>query len=101
MSRDSYAQQGLVPADHQATQHVEVRAAQSGLVRAIDGGIISGIARQAGEPGLKLAGVDLKKTVGDKVQKGELLYLIQGTNMAQLQLASQLAEQNHGYVLEI
>ena len=94
-------QQGLVPADHQATQHVEVRAAQSGLVRAIDGGIISGIARQAGAPGLKLAGVDLKKSVGDKVHKGELLYLIQGTNMAQLQLASQLAEQNHGYALEI
>lgn len=95
------AQQGLVPADHQATQQVEVRAAQAGLVRAIDGGIISGIARQAGAPGLKLAGVDLKKSVGDKVHKGELLYLIQGTNMAQLQLASQLAEQNHGYALEI
>ena len=95
------AQQGLVPADHQATRHVEVRAAQAGLVRAIDGGIISGIARLAGAPGLKLAGVDLKKSVGDKVHKGELLYLIQGTNMAQLQLASQLAEQNHGYALEI
>ena len=95
------AQQGLVPADHQATQHIEVRATQAGLVRAIDGGIISGIARQAGAPGLKLAGVDLKKSVGDKVHKGELLYLIQGTNMAQLQLASQLAEQNHGYALEI
>ena len=95
------AQQGLVPADHQATQQVEVRAAQAGLVRAIDGGIISGIARQAGAPGLKLAGVDLKKSVGDKVHKGELLYLIQGTDMAQLQLASQLAEQNHGYALEI
>ena len=95
------AQQGLVPADHQATQQVEVRAAQAGLVRAIDGGIISGIARQAGAPGLKLAGVDLKKSVGDKVHKGELLYLIQGTNIAQLQLASQLAEQNHGYALEI
>ena len=95
------AQQGLVPADHQATQQVEVRAAQAGLVRAIDGGIISGIARQAGAPGLKHAGVDLKKSVGDKVHKGELLYLIQGTNIAQLQLASQLAEQNHGYALEI
>jgi thymidine phosphorylase len=95
------AQQGLVPADHQATQHIEVRATQAGLVRAIDGGIISGIARQAGAPGLKLAGVDLKKSVGDKVHKGELLYLIQGTDMAQLQLASQLAEQNHGYALEI
>jgi len=92
-------QQGLVPADNQATQHVEVRAGQAGLVRAIDGGIISGIARQAGAPGLKLAGVDLKKCVGDKVKKGELLYLIQGTDMAQLQLASQLAAQNHGYAL--
>jgi thymidine phosphorylase len=93
-------QQGLVPADHQVTQQVEVRAAQSGLVRAIDGGIISGIARQAGAPGLKLAGVDLKKSVGEKVHKGELLYLIQGTDMAQLQLASQLAAHNHGYALE-
>jgi thymidine phosphorylase len=95
------AQQGLVPADSQATQHIEVRAGQAGLVRAIDGGIISGIARLAGAPGLKLAGVDLKKSVGDKVHKGELLYLIQGTDLAQLQLASQLAAQNHGYALEI
>ena len=93
-------QQGLVPAANQATRQVEVRAAQAGLVRAIDGGIISGIARQAGAPGLKLAGVDLKKSVGEKVHKGELLYLIQGTDMAQLQLASQLAAHNHGYALE-
>ena len=94
------AQQGLVPVDSQATQQVEVRAGQAGLVRAIDGGIISGIARLAGAPGLKLAGVDLKKSVGDQVHKGELLYLIQGTDMAQLQLASALAAHNHGYALE-
>jgi thymidine phosphorylase len=94
------AQQGLVPTDSQATQQVEVRAGQAGLVRAIDGGIISGIARLAGAPGLKLAGVDLKKSVGDKVHKGELLYLIQGTDTGQLQLASALAAHNHGYALE-
>ena len=93
-------QQGAVPADSQATQHVEVRADQDGVVRAIDGGIISGIARQAGAPGLKIAGVDLKKSVGDRVHKGELLYLIQGTDMAQLQLATALAAHNHGYALE-
>jgi thymidine phosphorylase len=77
-----------------------VRSGQAGLVRAIDGGIISGIARLAGAPSLKLAGVDLKKSVGDKVHKGELLYLIQGTDTGQLKLASALAAHNHGYALE-
>lgn len=93
-------QQGAMPADEQTALQREVRAERDGTVRAIHGGIISGIARVAGAPGLKLAGVDLKKSVGEKVQKGELLYLIQSSDAQQLQLAHQQAAANHGYALE-
>ena len=93
-------QQGAMPADLQTALQGEVRAERDGTVRAIHGGIISGIAREAGAPGLKIAGVDLKKSVGEKVQKGELLYLIQSSDAQHLELACQQAVENHGYTLE-
>jgi thymidine phosphorylase len=93
-------QQGAMPAEQQTALHREVRADRDGTVRAIDGGIISAIARQAGAPKLKIAGVDLKKSVGDPVRKDELLYLIQSSDAQQLQLAHQQAAANHGYALE-
>ena len=93
-------QQGAMPADLQTALQGEVRAERDGTVRAIHGSIISGIAREAGAPGLKIAGVDLKKSVGEKVQKGELLYLIQSSDAQHLELACQQAVENHGYTLE-
>ena len=89
-----------MPADLQTALQGEVRAERDGTVRAIHGSIISGIAREAGAPGLKIAGVDLKKSVGEKVQKGELLYLIQSSDAQHLELACQQAVENHGYTLE-
>jgi thymidine phosphorylase len=94
------AHQGAVQAECLPVQQTEVRAERGGVVAAIDGGIISGVARTAGAPGLKLAGVDLKKTVGDRVEKGEVLYLIQSTQAQQLRLAHEQASQRHGYTLQ-
>jgi len=100
-SMDAIVQyQGAKATQSIIAKRIEVLADRSGFVRAIHGGIISGIARTAGAPDLKVAGVDLKKIVGDKVQKGEPLYFIQSTDAQQLQLAYQQAEVNHGYNLD-
>jgi thymidine phosphorylase len=76
---------------------VEVRSDQSGVVRAIHGSTISQIARQAGAPRIQQAGVDLKKSIGEFVREGEVLYLIQSTHDGQLQMAHQQAQRQHGY----
>jgi thymidine phosphorylase len=52
----------------------EVAAEKTGIISAIDNYQMSRIARLAGAPLDKGAGVDLLKKVGDSVEKGELLY---------------------------
>ncbi|MFM7013114.1 MAG: phosphonate metabolism protein/1,5-bisphosphokinase (PRPP-forming) PhnN, partial [Betaproteobacteria bacterium] len=47
-----------------------VYATQAGTVRQIDGFVISGLARMAGAPFDKLAGVDIVKPAGSRVQAG-------------------------------
>lgn len=80
--------------------HIDIFAQQNGTVAEIDGHIISGIARTAGAPILKSAGVDLKKTTLDAVKTGEVLYRIQSTDQKKLEEAYQLANQQHGFVLK-
>ena len=52
----------------------QLAASRSGTIRAIDNKDISKIARMAGAPITKGAGLYLHKKVGDKVKKGEILY---------------------------
>ena len=79
---------------------LDIVAHQDGAVTAIDGHIISGIARLAGAPTLKLAGIDLKKTIFDAVKTGDVLYQIQSTDKQLLQEAYLQANQHHGFHLE-
>lgn len=94
------AAQGAVQVASDQVYELEVRSDRNGEVRAIHGSTISNIARQAGAPRIQQAGVDLKKSVGDYVHKGEVLYLIQSTDDAQLQMAHQQAQIRHGYDIE-
>ncbi len=55
-------------------KRAKLLAHRSGTVRAIDNKDISKIARMAGAPITKGAGLYLHKKVGDKVKKGEALY---------------------------
>jgi thymidine phosphorylase len=92
------AQGPVLPPHGQVLTH-EVKSSRSGLVKAILGHVISNVARAAGAPQSPLAGVDLIKKIGDEIQAGEVLYVIQGTNEAALVQARQLAHQHEAYVM--
>jgi thymidine phosphorylase len=77
----------------------EMRAESDGMVNHIDNFQMAKIARMAGAPMLKRAGVDLLKKLGETVSKGEVLYRIHAEFSADFNFAQQLALQNNGYSL--
>ncbi|WP_293811392.1 phosphonate metabolism protein/1,5-bisphosphokinase (PRPP-forming) PhnN [uncultured Bosea sp.] len=77
-----------------------VRAARSGVIREIDGWAIAGLARRAGAPFDKSAGVDLKRGVGDRVEAGEPLFAIHAGAPADLDEAKRLAESSDCYLID-
>jgi thymidine phosphorylase len=70
---------------------------QDGYVTAIDNYQLAKIARLAGAPMDKGAGVDLLKKVGSSVNKGDTLYRIHAQFQADYNFAKDLAEQSNGY----
>lgn len=74
-----------------------VCATRAGTVRQIDGFVISGLARMAGAPLDKLAGVDIVKPAGSRVQAGDLLYRIQSCDPALLSKTATSAELDNGF----
>jgi len=75
----------------------EIGAPEKGYVIEIDNHQMSRIARLAGAPMDKGAGVDLLKKVGDPVDKGETLYRIHAEFNADFKFASDMARSNSGY----
>jgi thymidine phosphorylase len=75
----------------------QVCADRDGIVTQIDNFQAAKIARMAGAPMEKKAGVDLLKKMGDKVSKGEPLFLIHAEFQADFLFAKKLAQQNSGY----
>jgi thymidine phosphorylase len=57
------------------------------------------IARLAGAPMMKKAGVDLLKKLGNPVKAGEILYRIYAEFPADFKFAQDLAAQNNGYTI--
>jgi thymidine phosphorylase len=80
-------------------QHLVV-AISDGLVEAIDNFKIASIARLAGAPMDKSAGVYLNKKVGDKVQKGETLFTIYAQFNADFKFAIAAAEKEPSYIIQ-
>jgi thymidine phosphorylase len=80
-----------------APLYKEVLADEDGVVTAIDNFQMAKIARLAGAPVMKKAGVDLLKKVGNAVKKGEVMYRIHAQFPADFKFAQQLAEHNNGY----
>ena len=70
-----------------------------GLVVDIDNLQLARIARFAGAPMDKGAGVDLFKKLGDRVEQGEPLYRIHAQYRADFNFALSLCEQNNGYLI--
>ena len=77
----------------------QVCAERDGVVISIDNFQMSKVARLAGAPMDKKAGVDLLKKLGDKVKKGETLYQIYAEFPADFNFSTNLAQQNSGYVI--
>jgi thymidine phosphorylase len=78
----------------------EVPAPADGVVRAIDNLQIARIARLAGAPLAKGAGVDLLRKQGDAVQQGEALYAIHAEFPADFRFARAQAGQDNGYRID-
>jgi len=78
----------------------DVPARSSGVVAAIDNLQLAHIARLAGAPMAKGAGVDLKHKLGDRVTAGEPLYSIYAEFQADYQFAREAAEKAPGISIE-
>jgi thymidine phosphorylase len=86
-------QQKLTPGVYKT----EIAAKKAGRVVSIDCERISRIARIAGAPMDKGAGIDLLHKVGEAVRSGEALYRIHANSETGLGFARDLAEENAGY----
>ncbi|WP_285423440.1 phosphonate metabolism protein/1,5-bisphosphokinase (PRPP-forming) PhnN [Pseudomonas sp. efr-133-TYG-103a] len=76
-----------------------VHANAEGRVTELDGWRIGEIARRAGAPLDKTAGIDLSVRQGDNVTEGQVLYVIHGSNAADLESASVLAQMSSGVTI--
>lgn len=85
------------PIDWDKVQRCSVRSPASGVVSGINGQVISGIARQAGAPLDKTAGVYLHIGIGDEVRPGDVLFDIYASDADHLQKASAMATMHHGF----
>lgn len=77
----------------------EVEAERDGVVSAIDCYRIARIARLAGAPTDKGAGIDLIKKVGDPVEQGEPLYRVHAVHPTDFRFATDMADADNGYLL--
>ncbi len=93
--------QGRQTVRHEPGIHrFEVKARRPGTVRAIDCHRIARIARIAGAPMDKGAGIDLLHKVGGRVRMGDPLYRIHAGSQTGLGFAHELAEEDSGYELQ-
>ncbi len=79
--------------------HHDVPASHRGTVTAIDCHLISRIARAAGAPMHKGAGIDLLRKIGDRVLQGDILCRIHAESPTGLAFARELAEGSPAYTI--
>lgn len=99
--------QALIEAQGRATAavapgalHYQVCADADGFVCGIDNFLVARLARLAGAPMDKGAGVDLVKKLGDAVQRGEVLYRVHADHTSDFDFARRLnAQRGSGYTV--
>ncbi len=90
--------QGRAPdAPRPGRLHFNVLASRSGTVIGIDNKHLARIARLAGAPMDKGAGVDIRRKLGDQVNVGDVLYRVHAEFPPDLRFARELCTQNPGY----
>ncbi len=77
-----------------------ILANKPGKVKFIDNKIISKVARLAGAPADKGAGIYLYKHIGDNAKKGEKIYTIYSDSREKLDYAKSVVEENRGCFLD-
>ncbi|MDR3497835.1 MAG: thymidine phosphorylase family protein [Parvibaculum sp.] len=77
----------------------DIRAANDGVVQTIDCLRLNRLARTAGAPIDKGAGIRIFKKIGDRVDKGEPIYRIHAFEASEFDLARAAAELDSGYVV--
>ena len=77
----------------------DIRAAGDGAISEIDCLQLNRLARTAGAPIDKGAGIKLFRKIGDRVEKGQPLYRIHAYDQAELDLAVAAARRNSGYAI--
>lgn len=77
----------------------DILAPRDGLVDGIDCLRFNRLARTAGAPVDKGAGIKLNKKIGDRVEQGEPLYRIYASDQAELELALAAAKAESGYTV--
>ncbi len=77
-----------------------VRGGKAGKIVEIDNDMIAKIARIAGAPDDKGAGIFILKKVGEEVKKGDVLYTIYAENEFKLDLAKDFLVNGRGYVVK-
>ena len=91
--------QGAVRRPKLGRYRYEVRCNCLGRVKEIDNEVIAKIARIAGAPEDKGAGLYVVKKLHDIVKKNDLLYSVYAESKAKLELAKEMVKSNHGYVV--
>lgn len=75
----------------------EVKSEHDGVVLWIDNNAIVSVARAAGSPKDKQAGVIIHKKLNDPVKKGETLFTIYSDKTTKLSAAEKIASEDHAY----
>lgn len=93
--------QGGMRAIPQAAFTHDIEAQESGLVTAIDNRRVARVAKLAGAPADKVAGLDLRTAVGQRVEKGQPLFTVHAASRGELDYALSFLEQrNHIFEIE-
>lgn len=79
---------------------VNIISKEDGVVEEINTKELTKIARMAGCPANKYAGIMMNKIVGDKITKGEILYTIYAEQKNKLEVAEEYAKENNPYKLK-
>ena len=82
------------------TLTADVTAPNDGVVSGIDCLRLNRLARTAGAPIDKGAGIKIFKKIGDRVEKGEPLYRIYALDHSEYDLAVAAAKSNPGYLID-
>jgi thymidine phosphorylase len=82
------------------TLTADVKASNDGAVSGIDCLRLNRLARSAGAPIDKGAGIKIFKKIGDRVEKGEPLYRIYAVDHSEYDLAVAAAKSNPGYLID-